>query len=149
MLSTRTRYAAYLENLRDPRMRELPKIDFIKIQNNSAIADSVIETRLEDIKLGEQLDVDKVEKAVNKVYGLEYYQNVRYGLATQDGKTGLDVQLDKRSWGPNYLQLGVEYSSGGDEDALFGFAASYLSTAINRPAASGARRSWSATSPSS
>jgi NTE family protein len=29
------------------------------------------------------------------------------------------------------LQLGVEYSSGGDEDSLFGFAASYLSTAIN------------------
>jgi len=124
-------YEAYVEGMRDPRMRELPVIDFIKIQNNSKIADSVIETRLEDIKLGQQLDVDEVEKAVNKVYGLEYYQNVRYGLATEDGKTGLDVQLDKRSWGPNYLQLGVEYSSAGDEDALFGFAASYLSTALN------------------
>ncbi len=124
-------YAAYVEGMRDPRMRELPKIDFIKIQNNSKIADSVIETRLKDIKLGQQLDVDEVEKAVNKVYGLEYYQNVRYGLTTEDGKTGLDVQLDRRSWGPNYLQLGVEYSSAGDEDALFGFAASYLSTALN------------------
>jgi NTE family protein len=124
-------YAAYVEGLRDPRMRELPQIDFIKIQNNSAIADTVIETRLQDIKLGQQLDMDDVEKALSKVYGLEYYQTVRYGLTTEDGKTGLDVQLDKRSWGPNYLQLGVEYSSSGDEDALFGFAASYLSTAIN------------------
>ena len=124
-------YAAYVRNMRDPRMRELPKIDFIKIENNSAIADSVIETRLGDIKLGQRLDVDNVERAVNKVYGLEYYQNVRYKLTTEDGDTGLDVELDKRSWGPNYLQLGVEYSSGGDVDALFGLAASYLSTAIN------------------
>jgi NTE family protein len=124
-------YAAYVENRRDPRMRELPKIDFIKIKNNSAIADSVIETRLGDIKLGQQLDMDQVEKAVSKVYGLEYYQNVRYGLTTQDGDTGLEVQLDKRSWGPHYLQLGVQYSSGGNVDALFGLAASYLSTAIN------------------
>jgi NTE family protein len=124
-------YAAYVENMRDPRMRELPKIDFIKIKNNSAIADSVIETRLEDIKLGQQLDVEQVEKAVTKVYGLEYYQNVRYGLTTQDGDTGLDVQLDKRSWGPHYLQLGVQYNSGGNVDSLFGLAASYLSTAIN------------------
>lgn len=124
-------YAAYVENMRDPRMRELPKIDFIKIKNNSAIADSVIETRLGDIKLGQQLDMDEVEKAVSKVYGLEYYQNVRYGLTTQDGDTGLEVQLDKRSWGPHYLQLGVQYSSGGNVDALFGLAASYLSTAIN------------------
>jgi NTE family protein len=124
-------YAAYVAGLRDPRIRELPVIDFIKLQNNSAIADSVIETRLADIRLGERLDVDQVEKAVNKVYGLEYYQNVRYRLVNKGDKTGLDVQLDKRSWGPNYLQLGVEYSSGGGEDALFGLAASYLSTAIN------------------
>jgi NTE family protein len=124
-------YAAYVQNTRDPRMRDLPKIDFIKIKNNSAIADSVIETRLEDIKLGQQLDVEQVEKAVTKVYGLEYYQNVRYGLTTRDGDTGLDVQLDKRSWGPHYLQLGVQYNSGGNVDSLFGLAASYLSTAIN------------------
>jgi NTE family protein len=124
-------YAAYIAGLTDPRIRELPVIDFIRLQNNSAIADSVIETRLADIRLGEQLDVDQVEKAVNKVYGLEYYQNVRYALVNEAGRTGLDVQLDKRSWGPNYLQLGVEYSSGGNEDALFGLAASYLSTAIN------------------
>ncbi len=69
--------------LRDPRMRELPKIDFVKIKNNSTIADSVIETRLEDIELGKQLDMDEVERAVNKVYGLEYYQNVRYRLTTR------------------------------------------------------------------
>ena len=128
---TRTSTRRTSQNMRDPRMRELPKIDFVKIDNNSAIADSVIETRLEDIKLGQQLDMDKVERAINKVYGLEYYQNVRYGLTTQDGETGLEVQLDKRSWGPHYLQLGVQYSSGGNVDALFGLAASYLSTAIN------------------
>jgi NTE family protein len=124
-------YAAYVRGLRDPRMRELPKIDFIEIRNNSRIADSVIETRLADIQLGQTLDVDRVERAINKVYGLEYYQNVRYGLTTRDGETGLLVQLDKRSWGPHYLQLGMAYSSGGDVDALFGLAASYLSTAIN------------------
>ena len=124
-------YAAYVAGLRDPRIRELPVIDFIRLENSSSIADSVIETRLEDIRLGERLDVDQVEKAVNKVYGLEYYQNVRYKLANEADRTGLDVQLDKRSWGPNYLQLGMKYTSGGGEDALFGLAASYLSTAIN------------------
>jgi NTE family protein len=65
------------------------------------------------------------------VYGLEYYQNVRYGLVKDGEKTGLEVELDKRSWGPNYLQLGMEYSSAGKGDALFGLAASYLRTAIN------------------
>ncbi|HET7132177.1 MAG TPA: patatin-like phospholipase family protein, partial [Gammaproteobacteria bacterium] len=124
-------YDAYVAGLNDPRMEGLPRIDFIKLDNNSTIADSVIETRLSDIELGAPLDVNKVERAMNRVYGLEYYQNVRYGLVTEDDETGLEVELDPRSWGPNYLQLGMEYNSAGDQDALFGLAVSYLRTAVN------------------
>jgi NTE family protein len=124
-------YAAYLANRKDPRMRELPVVDFVRLDNQGPVADSIVETRLGDIKIGQRLNVDDVERAIDKVYGLEYYQNVRYGLVEEDGKTGLEVDLDERSWGPNYVQLGVEYSSAGNEDALFGLAASYLGTAIN------------------
>jgi NTE family protein len=125
-------YAAYLAGINDPRMRELPRIDFVTLDNDSPIADSVVATRLDSIEIGAPLDVDEVEKAMNKVYGLEYFQNARYGLTTAaDGSTGIEVEVDKRSWGPNYLQLGIEYSSAGEQDALFGLAASYLSTAIN------------------
>jgi NTE family protein len=124
-------YAAHLAARTDPRMRELPRVEFVRLENNAAIADSVVEARLGDIKIGEPLDVDAVERAMNTVYGLDYYQNVRYGLVTEQGRTGLDVELDERSWGPNYLQLGMEYSSAAGSDVLFGLAASYLRTALN------------------
>jgi NTE family protein len=94
-------------------------------------ADSVVEARLGAIEIGEPLDVDAVERAMNTVYGLDYYQNVRYGLVSEGDETGIELELDARSWGPNYLQLGMEYSSAADSDSLFGLAASYLSTAIN------------------
>jgi NTE family protein len=124
-------YSAYLAGRNDPRMRELPIIDFVRLDNKGPVADSIVQTRLDDIRIGQPLNVDAVERAMNKVYGLEYYQNVRYGLVEDGGKTGLEVELGQRSWGPNYLQLGMEYSSAGKGDALFGLAASYLGTAIN------------------
>jgi NTE family protein len=124
-------YADHLAARNDPRMQGLPSIEFIEIDNDSPIAESVIRTRLGDIELGEPLDVEQVERAMNKVYGLEFFQNVRYSLIERDGRTGLHVELDERSWGPNYLQLGMQYSSAGEEDALFGLAASYLRTARN------------------
>jgi NTE family protein len=125
-------YEAYVAGLNDPRMQRLPVVEFVRLENHSEIADSVVRRRLDNIDIGEPLDVDEVEQAMNKVYGLEYYQNVRYGLVTaDDGETGLEVELDPRSWGPNYLQLGMEYSSASDTDALFSLAASYLRTAIN------------------
>ena len=113
-------------------MREPPIVDFVSLDNRAPVADSVVQARLGAIEIGEPLDVDAVERAVNTVYGLDYYQNVRYGLVEDDdGRTGVEVELDARSWGPNYLQLGMEYSSAAGSDALFGLAASYLSTAIN------------------
>jgi NTE family protein len=123
-------YDAYRAALVAPS-RPPPQVDFVRIDNRSILADSVIEARLRGIELGAPMDVDEVETAINRVYGLELYQNVRYSLVEQDGLTGIEVELDERSWGPNYLQLGVAYSSSSDEDAVFGLAASYLRTAIN------------------
>ena len=39
-------------------MNELPIVDFVRLDNGSPIADSVVETRLRDIEIGEPLDVD-------------------------------------------------------------------------------------------
>ncbi len=124
-------YQAYRAELGDPRDFEPPRIDFLRLDNQSPLADSIIEHRLGEIELGEPLDVDAVERALSRVYGLELYQNVRYAVVEDDGRTGLEVDLRERSWGPNYLQLGLEFSSASDEDALVGLAASYLRTAIN------------------
>ena len=124
-------YAAYRASLPDPRMQELPRIDFVNLTNDSPIADRVINARLGDIKLGEPLDVDAVDRAIDKVYGLELYQNVSYELVEEGDRTGLDIDLQARSWGPAYVQLGMQYSSSGDQAALFGLAASYLHTAVN------------------
>lgn len=124
-------YAAHVARRANPRRDTPPELDFIRLDNNSIIASSVIEARLADIELGAPLDVDSVERAINRVYGLELYQNVRYDVVEEGGQTGLEVELRERSWGPNYLQLGVQYSSATDEDALFGLAASYLRTVIN------------------
>jgi NTE family protein len=124
-------YETYLAARRDPRMSDLPIVDFVRLQNGGPVADSVVEARLGAIELGQPLDVDAVERAMNTVYGLDYYQNVRYGLVDDAEGTGIELDLDPRAWGPHYLQLGMEYSSAQDSDALFGLAASYLSTAIN------------------
>ncbi len=108
-----------------------PVVDFLRISNNSRIADSVIESRLKDIEPGQVLSIDAVERAIGKVYGLDFFQNVRYDVDTVDGQTGVHVSVDERSWGPNYLQLGLKFRASGDDSVLFGLAVSYLRTAIN------------------
>ncbi len=128
---TPEQYAAYLGRRPASTMRELPIIDFVTLDNHSKIADSIIETRLRGIMLGKPLEFATIEKAIDQVYGLDLFQNVRYSIVKRGDQTGVEVEVVPKSWGPNYLQLGMQYSSSEDSDALFALAASYLRTAID------------------
>ncbi|HEX6996647.1 MAG TPA: patatin-like phospholipase family protein [Gammaproteobacteria bacterium] len=124
-------YREHVDSRHDPRWDEPPVVEFVSLDNDSGIADSIIRARLDGIEIGQPLDVAAVEDAIGRVYGLEFFQNVRYDVVEENGRTGLLVDVDERSWGPNYLQLGMEYSSSSDADETFGLAVSYLRTLVN------------------
>ena len=107
------------------------RIDFVRINNDSIISNRVIERFLADIEIGGPLDLERIETAVNRIYGLGLYQNVRYEFVDENGQTGLVFDLDERSWGPGYAQLGLQFNASGNQDVLFGVSASYLRTALN------------------
>ncbi len=107
------------------------RIEFVRIDNDSIISDRVIERFLSDIEIGGPLDLGQIERAIHRIYGLGLYQNVRYEIVEEDGSTGLTFDLDERSWGPGYAQLGLQFNASSNQDALFGVSASYLRTALN------------------
>jgi NTE family protein len=124
-------YAAYREARPDPRIMDLPTIDFITLRETAPLAESVIDARITGMPLGATLDLDALEKSMNRIYGLGFYQNVRYALVEDGERHGIDLDLIERSWGPSYVQLGLRYSSASDEDTRVGLAASYLRTGFN------------------
>jgi NTE family protein len=125
--------AAYTAYLADRAEHPTPPlIAFVKLDNRSTIADSVIEARIGRLPLDVPLDLGAVEAAVARVYGLQLFQNVRYSIATDEtGAAGVEIRVDERAWGPSYLQVGLHYASSSVADTVFGLAASYLRTGIN------------------
>jgi len=124
-------YAAHRATRPDPRQEALPVIDFVRLNNDSGLGDNLIQERLKDIPTGVPLDVDALEYAIAELYGLELFQNVRYAVVEENGRTGLEVGVEERSWGPGYLQGGVQYSSAGNDETRFGLSVSYLRTQMN------------------
>jgi NTE family protein len=124
-------YAAYISAHASPNAPDAPVVRFLQLDNRSRLADSIVATRLEDIAIGEPLDIDAVEAAVGKLYGLELFQHVHYEIVTDDRGTGLEIELEERSWGPSYLQLGMRYDSSSDAPTTFALGTSYLRTLLN------------------
>jgi NTE family protein len=107
-----------------------PIVHFVRIENNSSVSDGMIRDRLH-IKEGEPLDRKKLEADIATVYGLELFQNVSYDIVEENGQTGVVVDAEARSWGPNYLQFGMALSSDSRGENTFNLGLAYQRMAIN------------------
>lgn len=123
-------YQAYLAKQRFARTSTPPTIDFIRIENNSRLADSVVAARLH-VKEGAPLNVPELEKDLAVIYGLGNFQKVDYSLVEEHGKTGLVVNAVAKEWGPNYLQFGMNLESSDSGDSAFTLGLGYTMTEVN------------------
>lgn len=123
-------YQAHLAGRNARPSREIPVIRFVQINSDAAISDELIRKRLRQ-QLGAPLDRAQLEADIGNIYGLELFETVHYDLIEKEGETGLQVTARARSWGPDYLQFGVELASDMEGDNRFNLGVSYLRTAIN------------------
>ncbi|MCU0639386.1 MAG: patatin-like phospholipase family protein [Candidatus Krumholzibacteria bacterium] len=109
---------------------ELPVIDGVRVRNDSRISDEVIRARLE-MDEGARLDVDRLEENLERIYGLELFESVYYDVREEAERTVLHVDVRERSWGADYIQMGVSVFED-FEGPNFNISLAYQATAINR-----------------
>ena len=113
-----------------------PLIEFVRFENETRIADNFLYGRLLASQPGEKivghpLDVEQLEKGIDELYGLEIFSHIAYAVVEEDGKHGLQIWALPRSWGPNYLQLGVKWNTSFNGEGIFNFSTSLLKTEMN------------------
>jgi NTE family protein len=106
-------------------------VQFIELENPSVLHDEIIRSRV-DVEIGQPVDLERLNRSVDRIYSLDLFSSVTYDLVTrEDGEQGVVVHAIPRSWGPNYLQFGLELSSdfAGNSDYKLGVA--YTRNALN------------------
>ncbi len=99
------------------------RLAFVEIENRSTVKDSVIRSRL-GVNPGDLVDITSIESGIASIYGLDIFESVTYSLESGEQGTGLMVTAGEKPWGPDYLQLGLEFDtdlrSGGDATISLG-----------------------------
>jgi len=111
-----------------------PVIDFIRIENESALSDNVIAARIEQ-QPGAPLDLEVLEKNLNNIYGLGYFEVALYTLVREESRTGLVIHTRSKSWGPTYLKFGLNLESNLNGRNSYNLGFRVTRTEINRLAA--------------
>ncbi|RPH99796.1 MAG: patatin [Lysobacterales bacterium] len=106
-------------------------VGYVDIRNDSVLNDELIRSRLA-VKPGEKLDLAALERSLDRIYSLDVFESVTYDLGQNgQGERGVEVTAEARSWGPNYLQAGLELSNDFSGNSEFKLGLGYTRNALN------------------
>jgi len=123
-------YAAYLAARGRPRLPSEP-IAFVRAGERSQEDAARIDAVFGDLA-GAPLDLEALQHDVARQYGLDRYEAVDYQLVRDQGELGLEIDMRRKSWGPNFLRLGVGVEQDFDGGATANAGARVLLTGLNR-----------------
>ena len=127
--------AGYGDHLaaRRGRFGEVPIVGFVRIENKSKIGEDVLAHPFQAL-IGKPLDQKTLKRSIEELYGWNIFESIRYETIEEEGKQGLLVHVRDKSWGPNFLQLGLVLSTDFEGDSTWNIGVSLLKTALNRRA---------------
>ena len=126
-------YRNYLAK-RSTRSTELPLIEFVRANSASAQYDPLIQETMKDL-VGKPLDKELVRSKLSSLYALDRFETIDYQLIEDEGRAGLQLDLRRKSWGPNYVRMGLNL-----EDDFEGNSRYNAARALHRHRAEPARR---------
>ncbi len=101
-------YQHYIDDKQKARRQlkhgDKTKIDKVVINNNTHYSDKLLENRL-NLDAGQVLKTSEIESKVQDLYALDRFELVTYEFETVDGEEQLHVDVNEKSWGPNYLNF--------------------------------------------
>jgi NTE family protein len=124
-----TQYRAYLAG-RNPRSTEPPVIDFVRADRSSAQYQPLIDATMADL-VGKELDKELIRNRLSSLYALDRFETIDYRLIEEDGRSGLQLDLRRKSWGPNYVRVGLNLEDDFEGNSRYNAALRFIATELN------------------
>ncbi len=122
-------YAIYRAG-RTPGLRETDTLEFVRVNHDGRLATELLMARV-GVYAGDPLDPVHLAKGANRLAGLDLYEQVSYRIVDDDGRVGVEYTAVPKSWGPDFLNVGVGLQEDFDGTTTFNLAARLTRTALN------------------
>ncbi len=129
-LAALTRQDSQADQSERPSVDQQPMINFVEVTDNSGLSEEAVLARL-GVQFPEPFDRRSLDQRISRLYGSGLYQRIDYALVERDDETGLSIDAEAKSWGPDYLQFGLQLEEDFSSDASFNVGVAYLKTSLN------------------
>lgn len=123
-------YTRYMAS-RNPRTTVAPTIEFVRTDEQSSDYARLVDATMGDV-VGKPLDTQMMEQQLSSLYALDLFESIDYSLIEDQGRTGLELDLRRKSWGPNYVRFGLNLEDDFEGNSRYNAAMRFIMTEINR-----------------
>jgi NTE family protein len=122
-------YLRYLAS-RNPRTTIPPVIDFVRPDAESTEYARLIDATMQNV-VGKPLDRELMQRRMSSIYALDRFESIDYTLVEDEGRTGLQMNLKRKSWGPNYARFGLNLEDDFEGNSRYNAAVRVIMTELN------------------
>jgi NTE family protein len=122
-------YQQYLA-LRRPAAMDMPKIEFVVTAPGSMRYASAVDSVVGDLQ-GQPLDHARINQDLAALYALDLFETIDYRLVKREQQTGLEFALKPKSWGPNYVRVGINLEDDFAGNSRYNLAGRLITTDLN------------------
>jgi NTE family protein len=105
-------------------------VTFVRTDASSRRYDPLVQATLGDV-VGEPMDKEAIGEKLSTLYALDRFESIDYSLVEQGDTAGLEFRLRPKSWGPNYLRMGLNIEDDFEGNSRYNAALRFIATELN------------------
>jgi NTE family protein len=113
------------------RERAVAQIDEVQVTGLLRVDEALVRRQIEQ-QPGQPLDTARLARDLGRAFGDGHYEWLDYSVLRTGGRQVLRVHPVEKSWGPDYLRLGVQLESNLSQGSSYQLRAGYQRTWLNR-----------------
>jgi NTE family protein len=106
-------------------------LDFVRFEHDGRLATELLAARA-GVHPGDQIDPDDFASGASRLYGLDMFERVGYRIVEDGDQVGVVYTAVPKSWGPDFLNVGVSLQDDLDGTTAFNLSARLTRTGMNR-----------------
>jgi len=122
-------YQRYLAG-RNPLPKDVPVVRFVRVDAASERYSRAIASVMADL-VGRPLDKDQIQSRMMSLYALDTFESIDYSVVQSGSDAGIEFKLIRKSWGPNYVRVGLNLEDDFEGNSHYNAAARFIMTELN------------------
>ncbi len=105
-------------------------LQFVRLENNSRFSDEVLMEKIR-IQAGQSVNYEELDRDIARIYGLGFIRTAQYRIVEENGETGVVIEVEQDKRGLDFIETGLNISSG-PRGSNLDLKAAYLKTDLNK-----------------